>query len=317
MPGRVLVHAAVVLAMLWASVPAARAEEPTFPPGSRIGLVPPPGMVVSRSFQGFEDVERKTGILMGELPPQAFAELQKQMFTDAPPQQGFAIDKRGLLPFATGMGFLVTGTQELGGVPHRKWVVIAADPEFTLFVTVQRPDAAGAAYPDAAIRTALQSLTTRTVSAEEQLEQFPFKLNELAGFPHVKTLVRGIGVLLSDAAELVQERPEKPFMIVSIGPGAPPRPEDRGTFAQRLLGGVQGYRDLRITSSEPMRIAGLTGHEVRAEARHEASGTEVSLVQWVRFGPGGYLRVVGVVQKSDWPQAFARFRSVRDGVQPR
>src|SRR6266550_1559464 len=34
---------------------AARAAEPVFPPGSRVGLAPPPGMTVGTSFQGFED----------------------------------------------------------------------------------------------------------------------------------------------------------------------------------------------------------------------------------------------------------------------
>ncbi len=33
----------------------ARTEEAIFPPGSRIGLVPPPGMVVSKTFDGFAD----------------------------------------------------------------------------------------------------------------------------------------------------------------------------------------------------------------------------------------------------------------------
>src|SRR5690554_865723 len=33
----------------------ALAASPTFLPGSRVGLVPPEGMVPSRSFQGYED----------------------------------------------------------------------------------------------------------------------------------------------------------------------------------------------------------------------------------------------------------------------
>jgi hypothetical protein len=38
------------------------------------------------------------------------------------------------------------------------------------------------------------------------------------------------------------------------------------------------------------------------------------LVQWLRFGGGAFLRVIGVVHKEDWDQWFPRFREVRDSV---
>jgi hypothetical protein len=316
MPLRILRCISVLVALVaWPA--ALSAAEPTFPAGSRIGLVPPAGMVPSRTFQGFEDAERKTAIVLAEFTVEAFADLEKQIFGDVLQQQGIAVDQRSMLPLATGIGFLISGRQDIAGVPHRKWFVVASDPEFTPFVTVQRPDDAASAYPDDVIRTALQSIAFRAVPRDELLAQFPFKIGELAGFPHVRTLVRGMALLLSDGTEGILERPAEPYLVLSMGAGPPPKPEDRNAFAQRLLGGIQGYRDVRITSADPMRIAGMAGYELRAEGRHEKTGTEIALVQWVRFGPGGFLRMVGIAQKSSWPQAFTRFRAVRDGIEPR
>jgi hypothetical protein len=101
-------------------------------------------------------------------------------------------------------------------------------------------------------------------------------------------------------------------MIVSVGRGAPAEPDDRGKFARELLSSAP-LRDLSVTLAEPMRIGGVQGYEIRAQAQGLA-GESLSLVQWIRFGGGGFLRVIGVGRKADWDTLFTRFRAVRDGV---
>jgi hypothetical protein len=63
-----------------------------------------------------------------------------------------------------------------------------------------------------------------------------------------------------------------------------------------------------------MRIGGLPGYEIRAQAKG-LNGAPVTLVQWVRFGSGGFLRIVGVGRQNDWDALFTRFRAVRDGIE--
>ena len=72
-------------------------------------------------------------------------------------------------------------------------------------------------------------------------------------------------------------------------------------------------RDLTMQSTETMRIGGLPGFEIRAQAEG-LHGTPLRLVQWLRFGGGSYLRVIGVGRKDDWDALFTRFRAVRDGI---
>ena len=64
-----------------------------------------------------------------------------------------------------------------------------------------------------------------------------------------------------------------------------------------------------------MRIGGQQGHEIMATAKDPATGADVSLVQWLRFGSGAYLHLVGVATTPAWTQAYGRFRAVRDGLE--
>jgi hypothetical protein len=43
----------------------------------------------------------------------------------------------------------------------------------------------------------------------------------------------------------------------------------------------------------------------------------VQIVQWLRFGTGGYVHIIGFAKKAGWTDTFMRFRAVRDGVTSR
>jgi hypothetical protein len=187
-------------------------------------------------------------------------------------------------------------------------------------VTVQIPDTAKTAYPDKALRAALTSLAVRaTVPVEEQLSLLPFKVGELAGF-HIGGVVPGRAVMLSDAPVGTPQLPgagAEPHIYVAISPGAPGQASARDTFAREAFATVPNIKEVRITSSEPLRIGGQTGHQIIAEAKHPASGANVTVVQWLRFGGGGHLQMVGLAKTEAWTESYARFRTVRDGIEPR
>ena len=61
----------------------------------------------------------------------------------------------------------------------------------------------------------------------------------------------------------------------------------------------------------------MPGYETRALARDPRDGTEIEIVQWLRFGSGGYLRMVGFAPRESWTQTFMRFRALRDSLDAR
>jgi hypothetical protein len=41
------------------------------------------------------------------------------------------------------------------------------------------------------------------------------------------------------------------------------------------------------------------------------------VVQWLRFGSGGFLQMIGVARADTWTRVLARLRTVRDSIEPK
>ena len=164
---------AVLLLSLVLATPS-RAAEPAFPPGSRIGLVPPTGMVISDAFAGFADPEKNAAILIATLPAAAYSQLDKTLDTEELRKQGITLEKREPMRLDAGKGFLLTGRQVAGKERYRKWLLVLASGDITALVSVQVPES-DTAYPNNIVRTALATLAVRQkVPEQEQLGLLPF-----------------------------------------------------------------------------------------------------------------------------------------------
>lgn len=304
---------AAVLVAVSAALSSAAAAEVEFPRGSIIGMVPPDGMSEGRTFAGFEDREKGAAVLLVDMPAEAFPQLEAS-FTDAAlAEKGIKVQRRENFPVAGAKGILVTGTQAAGAVTLRKWVLLAGNDMLTALVTVQVPEGQDAAYPDAKVRAALSTLAFR--SARDQVAALPYTLNDLAGFRVVRTL-GGSTVILTDGPNNVVDGAEQPYFVVSVAGGSP-RDDERGRFAVRALAGLPGLKDLQVERAEPLRIANHTGYEVMAKGVDARTGTPVKVIQWMRFGTTGHMRMVGVTPLDSFPELYPRLRAIRDGVEPR
>jgi hypothetical protein len=297
----------------------ARAAEAVYPAGSRIGLAPPPGLSQSRNFFGFEDVDNNVAIILVALPAEAYAELDKTIDAESLKRQGLTLETREAMPLSSDKGFLVVGHhEEKGGL--RKWFLVSGWPTLTTLVTVQVPDAARERYPDAVIRAALATLVVRTsVPVEEQLGMVPFKVGELAGF-RVAGVIPGRAVMLGDGPASPAGPPPasmEPQILVAIAPGGPAQSSERDTFARDLFAASANFKEVRIESAEPLRIGGQAGHQILAKGRDLSGSSMITMVQWLRFGSGAYMQMVGIARNESWKDAYPRFRSVRDGIDSR
>jgi hypothetical protein len=292
----------------------ARAAAPVFPPASRIGLVPPGDLTLSRKYNGFEDSARHVVITMLDLPEPAYQALVKSAFSAT--QTKVAVEKREMFPFHGGVGFLITGWEQENGTKLRSWYLLSdtSNPEIghiAALIAVHVPEAARAVYSDEVVRTALKTVTFRNVPASELIKLLPFTLKDLAGFRPFKVAPAGVVILIDGPGD---DLAKQPYMIVSIGRGAPEALDARPRFARDLLMSAP-LADLTITSAEEIRLGGKTSFEIRANATGPGH-VPLALVQWIRYGGGtGFLRIVGVTAKERWDQLFPRFRAVRDGIE--
>ena len=106
-------------------------------------------------------------------------------------------------------------------------------------------------------------------------------------------------------------------MLIAIPPVTVPQPEEREGFARRLLSATPGVKEIRIVRSEPLRIGGQPGHQVIAEAKDDPTATPVTMVQWLRFGPGRFLHIFGLARTEAWQSVFMRMRTLRDSIEPK
>ncbi len=305
------------LIALFALAAPAQALDIVFPAGSRVGLAPPPGTTPSQSFSGFEDAGNKVAVVIASLPPEAYAELERTTSADELKKRGLTLEQREDQGVAAGKGFLVIARQEADGIKLRKWIFAIAAPDLTALVTVQVPDDAAKAYPELVVRTALASLMVRaTVPDEEQLALVPFRISELAGF-RIGGVMAGRAIMLTDAPAADTGPDVAPHIIVAIAPGGPAQGGNRDDFARNVFAGIPNLRDWRINTSEPLRVGGQQGHQIMATGKDNRTGNAVTIVQWLRFGGGAYMHMIGVARTEAWTGAYARFRAVRDGIDTR
>ena len=214
------------------------------------------------------------------------------------------------------------GRQEIDKVWIRKLILVASLPMATVLVTTQIPEAARARYPDAVIRTALQSLTVRpTVPVEEQLALVPFKVSELAGFK-VAGVIPGRAVMLGEP----HEPDAAPAAATAVDTAYHGRARTRRPGADRPIATTSPATCSRAcptsrASASPARnrCASATSKATRSwpPRQDAATGAELTIVQWLRFGGGAYLQLVGVARTDAWREAYQRFRAVRDGIELR
>lgn len=286
-----------------------KAADPVFPPGSRLGLVPPTGMITSNAFAGFADLNKNAAIVLAALPAGAYAQIEKTLDADALKKQGITVEKREAMRLASGTGVLLTARQTADKIRYRKWLLVAAVDDLTALVNVQAPEEDNA-YPDEVIRAALATLAVRaTVPEQEELSLLPFTVGELAGF-HVDNVLRGSVLVLSDPSPGGADA----HLLIAAVPGGPTEGDDHANFARLAFGEIAGIRDIHVTMSEPLRLAGQSGYQTMAEAKDARSGTDVRVVQWLRFGSGGFLQIVGIAHADGWTSVFGRLRTVRDSI---
>jgi hypothetical protein len=312
----------VFAALVWAI--SAQAAAPIFPIGSRIGLVPPPGMTPSATFEGFQDPDSASAILLATFPADAFSYLDKSMIPGALKNQG--IDKREPFQVAGQTGFLLSGQQATAAGSFRKWMLIAPAGNVTALVTVRVPQQNNK-YTDQVVRAALATLAVREVPDAERLSLLPFTVGDLAGF-HIDDVLPGRALMLVDepqagktpggqSSESSKDRAGHPidarFLIAAL-PGGPTERKDDDDFARVTFDQIGGIRDVRIQDAEPLRINGQSGYETLASATEAQGDAKLMVVQWLRFGTGGYMQMVGVTHADLWPDMLTRLRKVRDSI---
>ncbi len=293
---------------------AAFAAEPVFPPGSRIGLVPPQSMKLARGIAGFQDPATGAAIVTMEMPAEAFQSVAAGFGDQALKSQGFALKSRDKVMIGKLEGTLVSGEQTENGRNVPKSVLLTGDGTLTALVIAQLPIGATQAARDQ-VNAALKTVALRApLTTEQQVAALPFTLADPAGFRPVRAIA-GNALLMTDGPKDVVRDAEQPIMIVaqSFAPG-PTTPEQRDLFAKQALVANSMLKDTVYERAQGFRLGGADWHEIVAKGKDGASSQPVIVMQTIRFSSDGYLRMLGVAREEKRDDVMPRFRRIVDGV---
>lgn len=296
---------------LLASVQLGLAQERVFPGGSGVGLVPPPGLVLSTNFSGFEDAAKGTSIVLTELPVDAYAELAAKFNPDGLRATGIEAGQPEDWPVEGAVvSKLIRGSQVAAGIKYRKWVVLVGAKTTTAMVTVQIPDGVQGGLSDADVETALRTITIRTPpSLDEQVAALPFKVSDTAGFRPVR-VIAGATFLLTEGPNDVAANSMQPIIIIASNLNTAPEAPARMSFAKQAFASLTGIKDVQSDNETSSEENGAEWVEIDGSAKDAASGDALYVAQIARFETSRYVRAILIVRGSEKDKFSDRFRKL-------
>ena len=212
-----------------------------------------------------------------------------------------------------GPALLIGARRTENGVALRTWALLMRAADLTGIVIATIPEAARDAYPDAALRAALATTVIRAkLPADEMLAVLPYRLDDLGGFRPLRANPNGTAVFTFGPNDTTLPA-EQPYFMIAPRAVEPPPAAERDQFARRALMSLLNRPDLRVVSSEPIRLPGAQGHEIVVESEDRQTNQPLMIVQWLRFGTGGVTQMFGMARKDQWADMLPRMRALRDG----
>ncbi len=273
----------------------AAAEEPLFPAGSRIGLVPPAGFTLSGRFQGFMREDTQSSIMLVEMPAEAFVEFET-LTPDAFAAQGMQYVGTCRIPGLAVPQVCHRLTQDTTVGPFRKWFLLLGHAAFTAQVVVNVPDEAirSGEVAEVDIEAALATIAFVADPAEDPRSTLPFTLDE-------GTQLSFQGVLSGSAAVFVGSAEGGGRQATLVAASSLDRidPESAAEYARFAFAQMATVEAQAVTQAASIEVAGMAGIELQGEGRDSKTQEMLYIYQaLVLQADGSYFRVVGIAPKT-------------------
>ena len=306
-------RAILALIIMLLSPVAALAADQIFPPGSTIGLTPPPGMEVAPNFAGFRDETTGGTILLTKLPAEAFDQAAAGAADSAKfATAGIIIRTRENLIIGGNQAFLASGRQFIRGVAFRYWGAIVSSPYGTAIVNALYPEATADADTDAVMRAALLSITLRPeLPLADQVAALPFTLPDLGKF-RIDALISGYIVGLTDGPKDMDPDDTQTHLLVTVSPKVPPRELEQTAARQSFLSSRK-RQVVDVRSEAAIAVGGLDAYQIIGRVRNE-KGIELIAVQWMIFGSDLTLMMDATSRPEQFDGIWQQLLDIRDGV---
>jgi hypothetical protein len=288
-------HALLVLglaALLSLGAPAAACAMPQQAPNSRVVLDLPPGYTPSPLFSGFQNEALGVSFIILESPVSEYDKMAQGFSADELAKRGVT-DVRPRSLARSDPHVYMRGRQISAAGTYAKFFVLFRTADQTILVSVNVPAKAvedGSVKPEEIERILATAKTTEKPAVRDL-----FSLSYLGPFKEAGTLVGTSKVYTLDG-RLEPERSGETRAAFMVAPSLDKRPVgEPDKLAVALLASLPGYKNVRPGEPHAVRIGGLDGVEVGADAVDEDDGKAIRLYQAMLVGKdGGYFRLIGI-----------------------
>ncbi len=293
-----------LLAVLALVLPAALARADRVP-GTSVTLDPPSGFGPSTRFVGFKQDATGSAIVVTELPGPV-SEVTAAMTEDGLATQGMRLLESSEVSVGGRSALLLHAAQFVSGIEFEKWTLALGEQNRTVLVVATFPKAAAEQLREP-LRAALLTVKWSPRVERVRTDGLPFAISESADLKITQRVSNTL--LLGKPGAAVKVDPSAPLVVagMSIHDIAI---TDVESFARDRIQRTSQITGVSGIAGESVRIDGLAGYELRAEARDQASGTPLRVYQLLLANSRQYFLVQGLVGADQFERFLPQFRAI-------
>ncbi len=290
------------------SAPAVVSATPQQAPNSRVVLDLPPGYTPSPLFSGFQDEASGVSYVILEAPMGEYDKMARGFTTDELAKRGIENVQQGQLSRTDPHVYMRAMQKSEAGL-YAKYFVLFRTSDQTVLVSVNVPQHSlddGAVKPEEVERVLATAKTTEKPAVRDI-----YSLSYLGPFKEAGRLVGTSKVYTLDG-RLEPERAGETRSAFMVAPSLDKRQvAEPNKQAVGLLASLPGYKDFKPGTTRSIKIGGLDGVEVEADAIDEDDGKLIHLYQAMLLGAdGGYFRLIGIAAPEDKMRLAGEFAKI-------
>lgn len=286
-----------------------------FPPGSALGLEPPPGFVPAIGFTGFERPADGASLVLVEAPPEACADMRAAMAArDRLAVQGIEFSESRPFALASGEGQLFTGVHRTANGPYAKWALVACGGTATALVTAQVFGFPPGYAVAEEIEAVLATLAFRPLTLEDRRAALAFTFAEAEGLVLREVAGGGTAVLTPPDAP---RAPATPVVLIDAAREPAPAAADEEAVARQMARPRGAYANIEVLAEQRAPFAGREDAiRIDLRALDRSAGRPVRVLQFVAFrASGGYIRLLATALDSDFAGLLPAFERIAASVE--
>ena len=274
-------------------------------PGTTVRLVPPEGFTAARQFPGFQRDDLQTSIAVTEMPGSASA-MASGMTKQALADQGITLIASKPMTVGGRNALLLHLAQRVGETDYLKWMLLSGDENTTTLIVGTFPRSAESAV-SAAVQASLLTASWSAEAADDPLEGLLFRITPTSRLKLAQRMSNMI--LLTESGTVARLGPGDPLYIVgnSISSAGI---DNLQAFAEARARQTAQMKDVRNFKGQAVKVDGLDGYELVADAKDARTGTPMTLYQVIVPDVTGYFIVQGLISAGRAEELLPEFRQI-------